>query len=468
MIEKFKIIGLFNDRNIKINFSKNEKVKILIGENGTGKTHILNILYYILSGKLNKLLDIEFDEIILKIKDIDIIQITKKEINSYFNYSKNEHGCGCRLKRHLNQSKQDEMRDMFKKEYSSSEILKSGIFDNLKRKYPSFKIIDMINEARITYNKNYGLEGEGSLKESQINIKMIIEKVKELSEKYSFIYLPTYRRVEEDLEKLGLGDIVDEVERMDRNTFIQFGMEDTKKYIKILTDDITKLSLEGFSEMSGDIINNLVDNDSSTITDSDKNIIKNINTLNIILNRSRDITKKNKDIILKKVQDNKIFNDDNKQLLSYLTKLIKIYNKQKEKDELIRKFTNICSKYLVGKNYHYDESLVKVYIENETTKDPLEIDTLSSGEKQLVSIFAKIYLECKKDFILFIDEPEISISMEWQKMLLKDILASKKCKLLFATTHSPFIYSDKDNKLIKHTVDVVLESTKPYLKSNHE
>ncbi len=377
MIEKFEIIGLFGDRNIHIDFQKDENVKILIGENGTGKTHILNILYYILSGKIEKLKDIEFEKVILKIQNIKKIEVIKQ--------------------------------DMIKIDYSLSEI---------------------------------------------ININTLI-------------YLPTYRRVEEDLEKLGLSNIIDEFEIRNNDKFIQFGMDDTERYIQKLLSEITRLSLEGFNEMSGDIINTLIDSNNS-IDETYSKTIKNIKTLTIILDRSEKVSENNKKIIIQKVENEEIFNDENRQLFLFLTKLINIYNKQKEKDELIKKFKNICNKYLVDKNFFYNESAIELSLKNSKNNSSLNLNTLSSGEKQLVSIFARIYLACEKDFIIFIDEPEISMSMEWQKMILSDILDSGKCKLLFTTTHSPFIFDDKKGELEEHVVDIVLEATSNYIKKIDE
>ena len=80
------------------------------------------------------------------------------------------------------------------------------------------------------------------------------------------------------------------------------------------------------------------------------------------------------------------------------------------------------------------------------------LECLSSGEKQIVSLFAKVYLRADKDFIMFFDEPELSLSLEWQKMLINDILNSKKCAFLFVTTHSPFIFDA--NNLFKETIDI--------------
>lgn len=50
------------------------------------------------------------------------------------------------------------------------------------------------------------------------------------------------------------------------------------------------------------------------------------------------------------------------------------------------------------------------------------------------------------------DEPELSLSIEWQKMLLPDIIDSGKCKFLLAVTHSPFIF-DNDLDLNAYDLD---------------
>ena len=84
MIKKFKITGLFGFRNVDINFENN--VKILIGENGFGKTTVLNSLYYLLNKKYTKLSNIEFETMELNFQNEEKIQFTKFELESYINY----------------------------------------------------------------------------------------------------------------------------------------------------------------------------------------------------------------------------------------------------------------------------------------------------------------------------------------------------------------------------------------------
>jgi len=466
MIEKFEIIGLLGDRNISIDFQKDENIKILVGENGTGKTHILNILYYILSGKINKLVDIEFERIILKIKDNNEIIVNQKDILLLYRANGDYH---CKLKKYLSSTDYYIMQNMIKRDYSSHEILNTSLGRKLKRRLSSDRFIDMIEESIFKYrNRRRGINlfdiDEDLYERTEEKIRIIKENISNVLNLNTFIYLPTYRRVEADLEKLGLTNIKDNFERSVEDTFIQFGMDDTEKHIKKLLESINKLSGQGLYEISGDFINSFMDSNSIDIDETDTKIIQNIETLNIMLDRSNKVSEETKSLIIQKVENKEIFNRENKPLLLFLINLIQIYNKQKGKDERIKKFRDICNKYLVDKNFIYNENSVNLSIKNELTKNPLELETLSSGEKQLVSIFARIYLACEEDFILFIDEPEISMSMEWQKMILSDILDSGKCKLLFATTHSPFIFDDEENKLESHTVDIVMESTTPYHK----
>ena len=46
IIKSFSIYGLFGTQDVHIDFDEN--IKIIIGENGLGKTQLLNIIYYLL------------------------------------------------------------------------------------------------------------------------------------------------------------------------------------------------------------------------------------------------------------------------------------------------------------------------------------------------------------------------------------------------------------------------------------
>ena len=67
---------------------------------------------------------------------------------------------------------------------------------------------------------------------------------------------------------------------------------------------------------------------------------------------------------------------------------------------------------------------------------------LSSGEKQLLLILMKVFLMEEMPFILLMDEPEISLHIEWQYKLFEEIRRlNSKCQII-TSTHSPSMFGD--------------------------
>ena len=68
-IESFKIDKLWGDLDMNLIFEPD--VNILIGPNGSGKTTVLNLLHSILSADLRSILDINFDQAVIKLKSFE-------------------------------------------------------------------------------------------------------------------------------------------------------------------------------------------------------------------------------------------------------------------------------------------------------------------------------------------------------------------------------------------------------------
>ena len=64
---------------------------------------------------------------------------------------------------------------------------------------------------------------------------------------------------------------------------------------------------------------------------------------------------------------------------------------------------------------------------------------LSSGEKQLLVILLTVLVEDKQPYILFMDEPEVRMHIEWQKQLIDLILTLNPNVQIILTTHSPAV-----------------------------
>ncbi len=84
VISTIEIKGLFGYKDLEIHL--NDTVKIYIGENGTGKTTILNILYYILKGDYNELNDINFSSIVINDFNNKRIEVNKESLIEFHNF----------------------------------------------------------------------------------------------------------------------------------------------------------------------------------------------------------------------------------------------------------------------------------------------------------------------------------------------------------------------------------------------
>ena len=64
---------------------------------------------------------------------------------------------------------------------------------------------------------------------------------------------------------------------------------------------------------------------------------------------------------------------------------------------------------------------------------------LSSGEKQMLVILLTVLIEDNQHFVLFMDEPEVSLHIDWQKNLIDMILDLNPNVQIILTTHSPAV-----------------------------
>ena len=64
---------------------------------------------------------------------------------------------------------------------------------------------------------------------------------------------------------------------------------------------------------------------------------------------------------------------------------------------------------------------------------------LSSGEKQMLIILLTVLVEDDQPYVLFMDEPEVSLHIEWQKRLIDLCLELNPNVQVILTTHSPAV-----------------------------
>lgn len=452
-LKRFKIEGLFGNQNVTIDFKDN--VKILIGENGLGKTTILNCLYFVLTKKFYRLSLIEFESIYIDFISGKQIEFTKNDLSCYLDEIR-------RSKRNPRGSIIDRLRTIIDIEELSKIIKIDDLEYNKEERNSILNYILVKTDGRkfaqssILVDAVYKIISEIDATLFKQNIEILDSVIEG-----QVMYFPTYRRVEEEIQNLGkiknfgddsfYDDFMDESfnkddcfsNEFDGEALIQFGMEDVEARIDDVKKQIKESSIIGFSKLTGEMLSQLL----KGFPNIEKEKINNINseTIKIILRRIGDnLPDNDRNNIIKLIGTEELHKKT--ELLHFLFKLIDLYNEQKIIDDAIKKFRDVCNKYLVGKEFHYDESLVELKIFRNNTADEVLLKNLSSGEKQIVSLFSKIYLEKTKDLIVLFDEPELSLSMSWQKQLLPDIVNSGKCNFLLAVTHSPFIFKNELDK----------------------
>ncbi len=151
--------------------------------------------------------------------------------------------------------------------------------------------------------------------------------------------------------------------------------------------------------------------------------------------------------------------------IRYINTLFNIKDRVDEKGKILSKFFDICNYYLSNKEFQYNKLTYewKFIIHTKDMKE-LGLESLSSGEQQLISIFQKLYLRDEyiqeRQVFIMIDEPEISLSLQWQKTFLKHLIFDSNIMGGFAVTHAPMIIDEIDQKYVSSMKEIIPQLNK--------
>jgi predicted ATPase len=113
-----------------------------------------------------------------------------------------------------------------------------------------------------------------------------------------------------------------------------------------------------------------------------------------------------------------------------------------ESETLLRPFTVLSE--LMSQIFQYKGIKLAGPVTLGEARDAITSEVLSAGEKQMLSFLC--YNAFAKDSCLFIDEPEISLHVDWQRILFPVLLKQSTGNQFIVATHSPFIYSKYADK----------------------
>ncbi len=436
---RFQIIGLRGATNIDVKIENN--TLIMVGENGSGKTTFLRILFYFLSGRWASLAQFEFKSLSATIGDEEYTI---------------EHSDLPRARSQLEPQILNRIPPSQRRRVS--DLIDQGHFEEadelilrLTGRYPS---------RRISENLVLPLD-KPSMPEKQLS--QIQEKLA-ATLGAQILYLPTFRRIERELSSIFQGLDPDERRRTapiarqsedgpDYIELVEFGMNDVREAISSALEEIRNFQLLGTTRLSlsylGDIFSKKYMNPAvDVIADASKETIEAV--LNRVDNTILSVYDKSqlRNMIVANRQSSNTRPDHENIIYHYFTKLVEFQKELEQKEKNIRNFCKICSEYILDKEFIYESGKFLFSIMQKKQSKSIQLSDLSSGEKQIVSLFSHLYLSGREHFFVLIDEPELSLSVPWQRRFLVDIRNASFCSGLIAVTHSPFIY---DNNLRKNT-----------------
>lgn len=443
-IKSFKINKLHDSLNFELKFENN--TLILLGENGSCKTTIIKMLYYTLSLQWGKLSQYNFESIEINV-DKNIFKISKEDLIV------STGAIDERVLRRLPSPIRHAVITMI----DNNRGIDIQRLDELCRRY-DFPVEFILQELSIEESPTLFSKSTSQINKQR---KALIESMQNLKKKVEGIhvlYLPTYRRIEQEL-KVVLDGRIDEddfrnrrMRFIDNNNYtelIEFGMRDVDAAIDKTLTYLKDSSRSSLNELTLGYLGDIVDEKYKS-TDTKK--ISNIDddTIHQIMNRVDDtiLSKERKDKLFNTLQDiknqGKMRDEHDKVVCHYFLKLYESQLELNKKETSIREFVTVCNRYLENKTMYYDGTTFESVITSNYDGHDIKLFQLSSGEKQIVSLFSHLYLSNKNNYLVLIDEPELSLSVKWQKTFLEDVRKGVFCKGIVAVTHSPFIF---DNSL---------------------
>ncbi|MDU9019896.1 MAG: AAA family ATPase [Acinetobacter baumannii] len=396
-IQQFEVSGLHdNEESITLNF--HDDLNILSGRNGAGKTTILKLMWYLISGN--------FDKAVAEIKFNSAILTTDKyQLNVEVNYDEKENPLKSSLilknKNILKNFEEDEVLTQLITSKKNKEIawfltqyIDSSFF------MPTFRMI----EGGFTTEK-YDIQHD-VLKEFYLDINK--------DNDYNDIAIALYK-LSKNLSKQN-HLFITSISAKDIDIFL------VKKYAEIMKK-VNVTQGESVSLLSNKI--KLMFRNGNHL-DTLKSIDKKLEVLRNEINVLNEPLDKLKSSINHFMPQFKVGFDEK----VYFNR-IDDTNVDEELDE---------SEVEIGYTYEYDNSYE--YEETSEVIEPtnqLTINNLSAGEKQLLTFVS--YNIFHNDTIFFIDEPELSLHVDWQNKLFSLLKEQNPSNQFIISTHSPFIFS---------------------------
>lgn len=146
-------------------------------------------------------------------------------------------------------------------------------------------------------------------------------------------------------------------------------------------------------------------------------------------------------------------NKENFSFFNYRMSMLDHPDKASEISRRINDFLKLVNEFFIetGKELVIRESRL-VFVQG---KSIIELEKLSSGEKQLLLILLNVFLLEGKTAVVFMDEPEIALHVSWQYKLLDTLTNLNPEAQFIVTTHSPSIFGNGWGSNVVYMEDIL-------------
>ena len=424
-IRQIRIEGLFGLYNHYINLNLKERVTILHGPNGVGKTITLRMIDALLEGKFEIFGQVPFRQFSMQFIDDSKMELQlsdKKTLEIAFTAANAKTN-----KTHIKAAHNTRLRDKAGLNLSGSSIHVSGNFGD-----------------NIIFNLNTGDEESSSTAINQnSDIQPRLEKnhnivepswLTDVRERVSSHLIETQRLLQVKSKRTSSRSASTVIEysyamrQRIGETLTHYGQESQK-----LDQSFPQRLLTGIGKtLLGNELKNRM-----ALLDNILSEFKKIGLLDDIGSHPFDLSELDQ---LDAAQNNvmMLYVQDKEQKLSLFEDLAR-------RIKLL--LDNINSKF---KNKRLRIDREKGFLVTNDAGQDLELDSLSSGEQHEIVLLYDLLFRIKPNDLVLIDEPELSLHVVWQKRFLPDLLKIAEVAQIdvLIATHSPYIVGDYTNLMV--------------------
>jgi len=448
MIKRIVVEDLYGEFNHEIQV-KDENITLILGENGLGKTIILKMIKYLFENDLYELGNYEFENFYLYFNDNSSIHINKELKGSrirlrYDDYSLNifYRKEGKRLQKFS--IKSDDIIENYRNERRGGLYRKNNYnrINHIIRNYIPKPIEHVGQDRWLDFNSNMIFSSlELIEKYSEYFPKELIEDLASKSIPEWFINWTKIINVKL-VETQRLLTRINSEDKEYKSTVIQYSSE-LKEIIRSKAIEATNLS----TKLDRTYTNRLIEKITSPNTTSNTSIdqsLKDLEAKRSFLIKVGLLEHDDEAIqpinLNQKYRDNDTLRDVLDIYITDSYEKLSIYNELSEKLNVL---TDIINKRFTYKEFYINKNDGFVFKSIKTGKK-IPLTNLSSGEQHELVLFYELLFNTPANSLILIDEPEISLHINWQNEFINDL---REVMNLIAfnsiiATHSPDIINN--------------------------